>query len=61
MRAVDCWCGQLIQGDDDDELVRRLADHAAEAHAGERGEDAARERVASHAYDPPTGDPPWAY
>jgi predicted small metal-binding protein len=61
MRAVDCWCGQLVQDEDEDGLVRRLAEHVDEAHAGERGEDEIRERVRSRAYEPPTGDPPWAY
>jgi hypothetical protein len=61
MRAVDCWCGQLIQGDDDEVLVERLGEHAGEAHPGEHDDDAVRERVAGRAYEPPTGDPPWAY
>jgi len=61
MRAVDCWCGQLVQGEGDEELVRALAQHDAEAHDGEHGEEGARERVSSRAYEPPTGDPPWAY
>lgn len=61
MRAVDCWCGQLVQGEDDEELVRQLARHDAEAHEGEHGEGDARERVSRRAYEPPTGDPPWAY
>lgn len=61
MRAVDCWCGQMLQGGDDEELVRTLAMHDADAHGGEHGEEAARERVASRGYEPPTGDPPWAY
>jgi predicted small metal-binding protein len=61
MRAVDCWCGQLIQGEDEEELARRLAEHVGEAHAGERDEAEIRERVTSRAYEPPTGDPPWAY
>jgi hypothetical protein len=61
MRAVDCWCGQLIQGEDDEELARLLAEHDAEVHGGEHGRDAARDRAAERAYEPPTGDPPWAY
>jgi predicted small metal-binding protein len=61
MRAVDCWCGQLVQGEDEDELVRRLAEHVREAHADEHDEAAVRERVSERAYEPPTGDPPWAY
>lgn len=61
MRAVDCWCGQLVQGEDDEELVVRLGEHVREAHAGERDDDAVRARVGERAYEPPTGDPPWAY
>jgi len=61
MRAVDCWCGQLIQGNDDEELVRLLTGHDRDVHAGEHGEDAVRSRVERCAYEPPTGDPPWAY
>jgi hypothetical protein len=61
MRAVDCWCGQLVHGQDDDELVKLLREHVADAHPGERPDEAIRERVASEAYEPPTGDPPWAY
>jgi hypothetical protein len=61
MRAVDCWCGQLIQGDDEQQLVERLGEHVREAHPGEHADDAVRERVADRAYEPPAGDPPWAY
>lgn len=61
MRAVDCWCGQLIQGEDDEELVRLLTEHDVHAHGGVRAEEDVRERVSSRAYEPPTGDPPWAY
>lgn len=61
MRAVDCWCGVLVQAEGDDELVRRLAEHAREAHGDEHDETAVAERVRERAYDPPTGDPPWAY
>lgn len=61
MRAVDCWCGVLVQGEDDDELARRLGEHVREAHSDEHDEDAVDQRVRERAYDPPTGDPPWAY
>lgn len=61
MRAVDCWCGQLVQGEDEQQLLARLRAHVAEAHAGEHDEDAVRERVRRASYEPPTGDPPWAY
>jgi predicted small metal-binding protein len=61
MRAVDCWCGQLVQGEDDEELVLRLGEHVREAHDEERDEKALRARVGERAYEPPTGEPPWAY
>jgi len=61
MRAVDCWCGQLVQGEDEEALVGRLREHVREAHRGERDDDAVRARVQERAYEPPTGDPPWAY
>ena len=62
MRAVDCWCGHLVQGENDEELVRLLAEHARQEHREEGyGEEQVRERVAAEAYEPPTGDPPWAY
>jgi predicted small metal-binding protein len=61
MRAVECWCGQLVQGEDEEELVRRLREHVREAHGGEHDDDAVRARVNERAYEPPTGDPPWAY
>ena len=61
MRAVDCWCGQLVLGEDEDELVRRLGEHVREAHADEHDEAAVRKRVSERAYEPPAGDPPWAY
>jgi predicted small metal-binding protein len=61
MRAVDCWCGQLIQGEDEKELVGRLGEHVRKAHPGEHDDAAVRERVVARGYEPPTGDPPWAY
>jgi predicted small metal-binding protein len=62
VRAVDCWCGQTVQGEDDEELVRRLRGHLDEEHAEEpRSADDVRSRVAERGYEPPTGEPPWAY
>ena len=62
MRAVDCWCGQLVQAESDEELVGALRDHVAAEHGEKaRSEEEVRARVAEHAYEPPTGDPPWAY
>jgi predicted small metal-binding protein len=62
VRAVDCWCGQVVQGEDDEELARRLREHLDEAHAEERRpEDDVRHRIVERGYEPPTGEPPWAY
>jgi predicted small metal-binding protein len=62
VRAVDCWCGQVLQGEDDDELGRRLREHLEEAHPDElRSDEDVRSRVAERGYEPPTGEPPWAY
>lgn len=52
----------MVQGADDEELARRLREHVDEAHADEpRSEDDVRSRIAERGYEPPTGEPPWAY
>jgi hypothetical protein len=62
VRAVDCWCGSLVQGDDDEVLESALKEHVNAEHADEpRSDEEVRSRVAERAYEPPTGDPPWAY
>jgi predicted small metal-binding protein len=62
VRAVDCWCGQTVQGEDDEELVRRLREHLDDEDAEEpRSDEEVRSRVAERGYEPPTGEPPWAY
>jgi hypothetical protein len=62
VRAVDCWCGSLVQGDDDAALENALREHVNADHPAERRSDEeVRSRVAERAYEPPTGDPPWAY
>jgi predicted small metal-binding protein len=62
VRAVDCWCGFLVQGDDDAEVESALREHVNAEHPDEqRSDDEVRSRVAERAYEPPTGDPPWAY
>jgi hypothetical protein len=62
VRAVDCWCGHVVQGEDDDDLARRLRGHLSSEHADEeRSETDVRGRIAERAYEPPTGEPPWAY
>ena len=61
MRAVRCWCEELVVADDDASLVDALREHVAEKHPDEhRGDDELRERVEADAYDPPDR-PPWAY
>jgi hypothetical protein len=61
MRAVRCWCDELLAADDDRRLVEVLRDHVAEAHPDEpRTDDELRERVAAEADEPPD-KPPWAY
>lgn len=61
LRAVRCWCGELVVADDDEGLVRELRAHTDEEHPEETRTDAElRERVASEAAEPPDR-PPWAY
>ena len=61
MRAVRCWCEELVVAEDDEALVGALRDHAAEKHPDEeRTEEDLRARVEAEAYDPPDR-PPWAY
>ncbi|MBD0291788.1 MAG: hypothetical protein ICV74_11075 [Thermoleophilia bacterium] len=61
MRAVRCWCDELLVADDDEVLVRELAEHTREAHGDEpRSQDELRARVAEGAEDAPDR-PPWAY
>lgn len=61
MRAVRCWCGELIVADDDESLVGELRAHVGDEHPDERRTDEElRERVASEAEEPPDR-PPWAY
>lgn len=33
-KKVDCECGVTITGDDDDELVARVQEHAKDVHDG---------------------------
>ena len=61
MRAVRCWCEELVVAEDDDQLVTALGDHVAESHADdERSEADIRAKIEADAYDPPDR-PPWAY
>lgn len=61
MRAVRCWCEELVVGEDEESLAAALAEHVAEKHPDEpRGGEEIRARVEADAYDPPDR-PPWAY
>ena len=61
MRAVRCWCGELVVADDDGALAGELGAHVAEEHPDEpRAESEIRGRIANEAEEPPDR-PPWAY
>jgi predicted small metal-binding protein len=61
VRAVRCWCGELVVADGDEALVRELAAHAGEAHPADvRPPDDIEAHVAAEAEDAPDR-PPWAY
>ena len=61
MRAVRCWCGELVVADDDAALARELDAHVREEHPDEpRTDEAVSRRVAEQAEEPPDR-PPWAY
>jgi hypothetical protein len=61
VRAVRCWCDELVVADDDAALARELCAHIAEAHPEEeRSEGEIRQRIAAEAEDAPDR-PPWAY
>jgi hypothetical protein len=50
----------VVQGENDEELVGRLRGHLNDEHPTEERTDV-RGRVADRGYEPPTGEPPWAY
>ena len=61
MRAVRCWCDELVAAEDDERLVEVLRDHVVDAHPNEeRTDDELRERVVAQAQEP-AEKPPWAY
>ncbi len=61
LRAVRCWCGELVAANDDDALVAELRSHASEAHPDDvRDEAGIRGHVSTEADDAPQR-PPWAY
>ena len=53
MRVIECnACGEVLAADTDQELVRRLREHMAIEHQEAiLAQAAARELVASHAYE----------
>jgi hypothetical protein len=61
LRAVRCWCGELVVADDDEALAKELRAHLSEEHPGDERSDAEiREHVSAHAEEAPDR-PPWAY
>ena len=51
-----------MQGENDEELVRCLIEHVDNELGDEpRSDKDVRSRVSERGYEPPTGDPPWAY
>ena len=61
MRAVRCWCGELVAADDDHALAGELQAHVTEEHPEEaRSDHEIRDRIASEADEAPDR-PPWAY
>jgi hypothetical protein len=61
VRAVRCWCEELVVAEDDEALVAALRDHVSDAHPGhERSDKDISARVQAEAYEPPDR-PPWAY
>jgi hypothetical protein len=61
VRAVRCWCDELVVADDDEALAAELARHAQEAHPDDVRSDGEVEAwIAERAEEPPDR-PPWAY
>ena len=61
MRAVRCWCDELVVSDDDEALVAALRGHAEDVHPdATRSDDELRSWIAERAEDAPDR-PPWAY
>lgn len=51
MRVLDCDCGAVIQAANDDELARRVREHAIEEHSDtEMDDEAASKLVTEKAY-----------
>ena len=52
MRTVECPCGVVLEGDDDEDLIRKGRVHADEHHANENiSDDFIREHVQTNARD----------
>ncbi|MBD0318352.1 MAG: hypothetical protein ICV71_07475 [Thermoleophilia bacterium] len=61
MRAVRCWCGELVVSDDDETLAAELRRHVEDEHPdAPRTDGEIRDRVEREAEEPPDR-PPWAY
>lgn len=61
MRAVRCWCEELVVAEDDERLVAALGEHVDGHHPEEeRSAEEVRERVRAEGYEPPDR-PPWVY
>jgi predicted small metal-binding protein len=52
-RVIECnACGDVIAGDDDDELLTRLQAHQQQSHPSSEWDEAvARDTIAAEAYD----------
>ena len=55
MRAVDCPCGEYLEGRNDTELLEAAKRHATEEHEGQYSEADMRVLISTAAYD--TGRP----
>ena len=51
MRAVDCPCGEYLEGSNDAELLDAATRHATEEHEGQYSEADLRVLISTSAYD----------
>jgi hypothetical protein len=51
MRAVECPCGEHLEGNNDETLVEEMRKHADEDHPGEYEDWQLRQMVTTTAYD----------
>ncbi len=57
MRAVDCPCGEFLEGTNDTELLESAKRHANEEHPGQYSEADLRILISTSAYDSGRSDP----